>query len=165
MEEGEGRREGHRFFFPPFSSPPSTYFFSSVLCFFFFSLFFCAQYDAITGKNGKTFTTTTPTFYNYRFPRLPFRPGNRSRSFVPDPRPFFPRITPERSFVPSCTHDPRIQFTFQASTSRHRMEQRKFVADDHCVRAVDYGRIYGYNNERARNFHCFSFLLFSLSKE
>lgn len=117
----ENENGGHRFFFfAPFSSPslhlllfirPLFFFFSLPLCPL---LFFRAQYDAITGKNGKTFPPAPAVSIITVFPAC------RPQVIVRDPLspildPFFLWITPERSFVPSCTHDPRIQFTFSAN--------------------------------------------------
>lgn len=148
-----------------FLRPPTTYFFSSVLCFFFFLpfcllLFFHEQYDAITGKNGKTFPPALVVFYNYPFPRLPFRP----QVIVRDPLSLFFLlwITPERSFVSSCTHDPRIQFTFPASSEWSRGNLSPMII---VLEPVDYNWIYGYNNERVRNLNCFfPFPFFSYPK-
>lgn len=118
-----------------FLRPLTTYFFSSVLCFFFFLplcllLFFHEQYDAITGKNGKTFPPALVVFYNYPFPRLPFRP----QVIVRDPLSlFFSSLDYPGTKLCPLVHARSSNSIYISSFQR--MEQRKFVADDHCVRA------------------------------
>lgn len=147
------------FALPPLTSfhPSSVSFFSLPLCLL---LFFHEQYDAITGKNDKTFPPALVVFYNYPFPRLPFRP----QVIVRDPLSLFFLlwITPERSFVPSCTHDPRIQFTFPASSEWSRGNLSPMII---VLEPVDYNWIYGYNNERVRNLNClFPFPFFLIQR-
>lgn len=147
------------FALPPLTSfhPSSVSFFSLPLCLL---LFFHEQYDAITGKNGKTFPPALVVFYNYPFPRLPFRP----QVIVRDPLSLFFLlwITPERSFVSSCTHDPRIQFTFPASSEWSTGNLSPMII---VLEPVDYNRIYGYNNERVRNLNClFPFPFFLIQR-
>lgn len=147
-----------------FALPPLTSFHPFSVSFFFLPLclllFFHEQYDAITGKNGKTFPPALVVFYNYPFPRLLFRP----QVIVRDPLSLFFLlwITPERSFVPSCTHDPRIQFTFPASSEWSRGNLSPMII---VLEPVDYNRIYGYNNERVRNLNClFPFPFFFIER-
>lgn len=147
-----------------FALPPLTSFHPFSVSFFFLPLclllFFHEQYDAITGKNGKTFPPALVVFYNYPFPRLPFRP----QVIVRDPLSLFFLlwITPERSFVSSCTHDPRIQFTFPASSEWSRGNLSPMII---VLEPVDYNWIYGYNNERVRNLNClFPFPFFLIQR-
>lgn len=161
----ENENGGHRFFFfAPFSSPslhlllfirPLFFFFSLPLCPL---LFFRAQYDAITGKNGKTFPPAPAVSIITVFPAC------RPQVIVRDP------LSPRSStlFFSGLPRNealsPRARTILEFNLHFQRMEQRKFVADDHCVRAVDYNRIYGYNNERVRNFWNVFFLFFLLKE-
>lgn len=117
------------FALPPLTSfhPFSVSFFSLPLCLL---LFFHEQYDAITGKNGKTFPPALVVFYNYPFPRLPFRP----QVIVRDPLSlFFSSLDYPGTKLCPLVHARSSNSIYISSFQR--MEQRKFVADDHCVRA------------------------------